>query len=118
MKLIVSVPSQYGSPVLKSLSPQLVSVQSARRFFLFAFWIPGQHHGTKPRDSHLRFLKPPALIFSSSFFVFLVLLPPFSRFFLPFKTSGAVHFSPLTFSHWWAHMSRSLNLNSLEPIGE
>ncbi|GFW79266.1 hypothetical protein TNCV_2476731 [Trichonephila clavipes] len=41
----------------------------------------------------------------------------FSRFFQPFKTSGAVHFSHLTSSHWWAHMSRSFNLNSLEPIG-
>ncbi|GFU13986.1 uncharacterized protein TNCV_1818261 [Trichonephila clavipes] len=63
MKLIVSVPSQYGSPVLKSLSPQLVSVQSARRFFLFAFRIPGQHHGPKLRDPPLRFLKRPALVF-------------------------------------------------------
>ncbi|GFT93043.1 uncharacterized protein TNCV_2715551 [Trichonephila clavipes] len=70
MKLIVSVPSQYGSPVLKSLFPQLVSVQSARRFFLFAFRIPGQHHGPKLRDHPLRFLKRPALVFFE-FFLFL-----------------------------------------------
>ncbi|PRD30237.1 UNVERIFIED_CONTAM: hypothetical protein NCL1_27023 [Trichonephila clavipes] len=67
MKLIVSVPCQYGSPVLKCLSPQLVSVQSAKRFFLFAFRIPGQHHGPKLRKSPLRFRKRPALVFSELF---------------------------------------------------
>ncbi|PRD24088.1 UNVERIFIED_CONTAM: hypothetical protein NCL1_44698 [Trichonephila clavipes] len=73
MKSIVSVPSQYGSPVLKSLSPQLVSVQSARRFFLFAFRIPGQHHGPKLRDPSFRFLKRPALVFFELFFLSFVL---------------------------------------------
>ncbi|GFV31576.1 hypothetical protein TNCV_3380011 [Trichonephila clavipes] len=51
--------------------------------------------------------------FFSLVLLFLLVYP----FFQPFKTSGAVHFSPLTSSHWWAHMSRSFNLNSLEPIG-
>ncbi|GFV52456.1 hypothetical protein TNCV_4707571 [Trichonephila clavipes] len=34
-------------PVLGSLTPQLVSVQSARRFYSFAFQIPGQQHRAK-----------------------------------------------------------------------
>ncbi|GFU98324.1 hypothetical protein TNCV_3178541 [Trichonephila clavipes] len=40
-------------PVLGSLTPQLVSVQSARRFYSFTFWILGQHHGSKLWDSPL-----------------------------------------------------------------
>ncbi|GFV87118.1 hypothetical protein TNCV_5113361 [Trichonephila clavipes] len=55
---IVSCNNRYGSPALKPLTPQLVSVQSARRCFSSAFWIPGQHHGTTLWDSPLRFLKP------------------------------------------------------------
>ncbi|GFW73185.1 SCAN domain-containing protein 3 [Trichonephila clavipes] len=59
--------SRYGIPVLKPLTPQLVSVQSARRCFSSAFWIPGQHHGTTLWDSPLHFLKRPALVFSELF---------------------------------------------------
>ncbi|PRD19369.1 UNVERIFIED_CONTAM: hypothetical protein NCL1_57533 [Trichonephila clavipes] len=55
MKLIVSEPSQYGSPVLKSHSPQLVSDSwSASRTKKF-------------RNSPLRFLKRPALVFFELF---------------------------------------------------
>ncbi|GFW43062.1 hypothetical protein TNCV_1474571 [Trichonephila clavipes] len=70
-----------------------------------------QHHDPKLRDpSFSAFRKRPALVFFRSFF-----LPSFG-FCRPFKTSGTVH-PPLTLSHWWAQMSRSLILNSLEPIG-
>ncbi|GFW45585.1 hypothetical protein TNCV_3245231 [Trichonephila clavipes] len=42
--------------------------------------------------------------------------PSFFRVFQLFKYQGQ-SISPLTLSFCWAHMSRSLNLNSLEPIG-
>ncbi|GFS91917.1 uncharacterized protein TNCV_1930961 [Trichonephila clavipes] len=64
---MISMPNQYGDPVLGSLTPQLVSVQSARRFYSFAFRIPGQHHRAELWDSPLRFLKRPALLFSELF---------------------------------------------------
>ncbi|GFT43097.1 hypothetical protein TNCV_5119591 [Trichonephila clavipes] len=51
LNIVVAPSSRYGIPVLKPLTPQLVSVQSARRCFSSAFWIPGQHHGTTLWDS-------------------------------------------------------------------
>ncbi|GFX77969.1 hypothetical protein TNCV_909861 [Trichonephila clavipes] len=61
------MPSQYGDPVLGSLTPQLISVQFARRFYSFAFQIPGQHHRAKLWDSPLRFINRSALLFSELF---------------------------------------------------
>ncbi|GFT26913.1 uncharacterized protein TNCV_4674801 [Trichonephila clavipes] len=64
-------------------------------------WTHRQHY-----DPKLRYLpkkKPsPRLFRSISFVIF-----PFLPFLQPFKTSGAVHSSPLTLSHWWAYVSQS-----------
>ncbi|GFT90900.1 uncharacterized protein TNCV_2830171 [Trichonephila clavipes] len=69
-----------------------------------------------PRSSFLHFPKTtsPRLFRALSFSLFSFFLAPLFGFTRPFKISGADHFSPLTLSHWWAHMSRSLILNSLE----
>ncbi|PRD27573.1 UNVERIFIED_CONTAM: hypothetical protein NCL1_34998 [Trichonephila clavipes] len=81
--------------------PFLVSVQSARRFLLSASRTHRQHYDPKLRYPPKK--KPnPRLFRSISFVIF-----PFLPFFQPFKTSGAVHSSPLTLSHWWAYVSRS-----------
>ncbi|GFU96376.1 hypothetical protein TNCV_89521 [Trichonephila clavipes] len=74
---------------------------------------PGQLPGPKVRDPPFPLSEnnqPSSFRYFSSVLFSL----GFSR---PFKTSGVVQFSPLTLSHWWAQMSRSLILNSLEPIG-
>ncbi|GFT25057.1 hypothetical protein TNCV_179691 [Trichonephila clavipes] len=98
--------SRYGIPVLKPLTPQLVSVQSARRFFSFAFRIPGQHHRAKLWDSPLLFLQRSALLFSELFSSTSPFRPP-PLFFLfrvsskrtPFKHQGCVHNTPLAPSY-------------------
>ncbi|GFU70410.1 uncharacterized protein TNCV_3442271 [Trichonephila clavipes] len=78
---------------------------------------PGQHPGPKLRDPPFSaFRKRPALVFFEIFLFlsFLSFSSPLFGFTRPLKTLGAVHFPPLTLSHWWALMSRSLILNSLE----
>ncbi|GFU24340.1 uncharacterized protein TNCV_942341 [Trichonephila clavipes] len=78
---------------------------------------PRQHHGPKLRDPPFPLSENDQPSSFRSFFSFLSFSSLFSVSLDFFKTSGAVHFPPLTLSHWWAHISRSLNLNLLEPIG-
>ncbi|GFX19748.1 hypothetical protein TNCV_2076551 [Trichonephila clavipes] len=92
---------------LTSISPPLVSVRSARRFL---YSRQGLLVSITVQNSEI-LLSPLSENDQLSFFD---LFPPLLDFTNLFKTSGEVHFPPLTLYHWWAHMSRSLILRSLE----
>ncbi|GFV88967.1 hypothetical protein TNCV_442321 [Trichonephila clavipes] len=87
------MPSQYGDPVLGSLTPQLVSVQSARRFYSFAFRIPGQHHRAKTFSSPLPQTISPSL-FRALFSSFPRSLLSGHLLFLSFRVSSSPRKEP------------------------